>query len=393
MIVYYLLFYSLLLLYSASKLGIGPEEAKILYSSNGLLHFLSTSLLRLASNEVVVRIPTMILSLINLVLFYKLAQSYLRKKDDALLASILFSLLPAVIATSVIINKAPLIIFATLVYLLLRKQQEQYAHPLAILLLFVDKAFAVLFLSVALFYLYYHKKRRALFYFFLFAVSLMIYGFDIGGKPKNYFLDTIAVLSAIFSPLMFLYFFYTIYRILIKEQKDILWFIAGTSFLFALFLSFRQKIHLEDFAPFMVLGVILMVRTFFSSYRVRLEKYRKKLKISFAVVVGVMILNDIVLIDNSLLFATTSPKKHFAYYYYMPKLLAKALQKEGIKCIDANSPTLQLQLQFYGIGFCSTHKLFDKPNGFPVKLVFPYKKESYYYVTLGNGSKRQERKM
>jgi hypothetical protein len=45
-----------------------------------------------------------------------------------------------------------------------------------------------------------------------------MYSFDTGGKPKGYFLDALGVYAAIFSPLLFLYFIYSMYRILIKEE-------------------------------------------------------------------------------------------------------------------------------------------------------------------------------
>ena len=78
---------------------------------------------------------------------------------------------------------------------------------------------------------------------------------------------TMALLATIFSPFVFLFFIYTLYRIAIKERhRDMLWYISNTAFMTALLFSFRQRIAVEDIAPLSVIAVPLMVRTFLSSY-------------------------------------------------------------------------------------------------------------------------------
>ena len=369
MIFAYLLLYALILLYGASKLGIGVEEAKIIFADNGWLHRLALWLYERWPSELAVRLPVIAVTLLNIALFWLLAKRYLKKPQDALLAAIVFSLLPAVLGSGVVLSKAPFVLFVTLLFLLWYR--SWFGQIVAIGALFFDKAFAVLFLGTALYELYAKRYKRAFFYALLFALSLWLYGFDVGGRPRSYFLDTFATFSAIFSPLVFLYYFYSLYRVGVKEAKDIVWFVSATAFLFALILSFRQRIHMVDFAPFAVVGVVVMVRVFLHSLRVRLPKYRKKHLIAFWIVFGSLLINDLVLVFNELLFLTLTPKRHFAYRYYLAKNLAKTLHSHKISCVYTKERSLALQLRFYQIEKCRDPIVSLKPMANATKWKIP----------------------
>ncbi len=341
MIYLYLLFYGLLLLYKASTLGIGAQEAQIVFSSP-----LFSWIHSLFKSELAVRVPNIAVTLVNIYLIYLLSKRYFKDEKEALFSAVLFSLFPAIIASGVVLNKATFIIFLTLVFIFLYQNRRLFSYIFAFFLLFLDNSFAILFLALFFYALYRRDYREGLFFLLCFLLNVALFGFDIGGKPRNYFLDTFAIFATIFSPLLFLYFFYTIYRILVKEQKDILWFISATAFLFSLFLSFRQKIELLDFAPFVVLGAPLMVRTFLNSYKVRIKKHRKKLKLMFFLVMGSLIVNDVLLVFNDFLFYVYGAKKHFAYRNYLASELSK------FDCVETENKKLQLALKFYGVGGC-----------------------------------------
>ncbi len=375
MIFAYLLLYAVILLYGASKLGIGVEEAKIIFSEGGWLHRLVLWLYERWPSELTVRLPVIAVTLLNIALFWLLAKRYLKKPQDALLATIIFSLLPAVLGSGVVLSKAPFVLFIILLFLL--SYRSWFGQIIAIGALFFDKAFAILFLGAALYELYTKRYKRAIFYTLLFALSLWLYGFDVGGRPRSYFLDTFAIFSAIFSPLVFLYYFYSLYRVGVKEVKDMVWFVSATAFLFALILSFRQRIHMVDFAPFAVIGVIVMVRVFLRSFRVRLPRYRKKLVIAFWVVVASLLLNDIALLFNESLFAFIPPKKHFAYRYYLAKNLAKRLHSLKISCAYTKERSLALQLRFYHINECRR----------PILSLKPFKDAKKWEIPLAMGAK------
>ncbi|BCD68354.1 glycosyltransferase family 39 protein [Nitratiruptor sp. YY09-18] len=384
MIYLYLFFYALVLFFNASRLGIGSEETKILFESHHWIHYIYRFFYQLfGSNLIAVRLPSTILMLANIYLFFLISKKYLQNEKDALFATVLFSLLPAVLTAGVVISYAPFILFFILIYLLLFFKNEFWALGFAFFLLFLHKSFLILFIAVGFYYLYKKNRNFSYAYFAFATLSYLLYGFDFRGKPQNYFFDTFALFSAIFSPLLFLYFFYVIYRILIKEQKDIVWFISGTSFLIALFLSFRQKVSLEDFAPYAVLGTILMVRLFLQTLRVRLPKYRRNLLIAIVIVVGALLINDIALIFNEYLFAYLPVRKHFLYENYFARALAKSLKSEGIKCIDTKKASLQRELRFYGIKYCKEN-LLNKQRGNRLTIYFHDINLGEVYVTKSN---------
>ena len=43
--------------------------------------------------------------------------------------------------------------------------------------------------------------------------------------------------------------------------------------------SFRQRVFIEDFGPYVVISLPFMLKTFFHAYRVRLKEFRTKYNI------------------------------------------------------------------------------------------------------------------
>lgn len=384
----YLVFYFFLLSYLASTLSISPKEAMIFYEEKSLLHYIINFTCSIfGQNGFGLKIFFIVLNIINITLFYKLSLKVLKKEKDAFLASIIFSLLPGFLSSSLVVTKVSIVIFLTLVFLNIKN--KKISLLLFPLMLFLDRSFALFFLSLFFYSIYKKDNFLIIVSLTFFTLSMYIFGFDIGGKPKNYFLDTFAVYSAIFSPLIFIYFFYVLYRILIKGTKDIIWFIVFVSFIFSLLLSFRQRVSFEDFAPFALIGVTLMVREFMSSYRVRLPEFRKRYKIAFLIVIGSLLLNDMVLFFNkSLYLFLDNPKKHFAYNFHISKKLADELKKNSIVCAKTYNKELQYQLKFYGIKRCDNYILTDyKVYPFSKKVSIRYKDitlRDYYVSKINN---------
>lgn len=343
---------TLFLLFCISDLSIRYDEAQIFFHSSSILHVItnfSTSLF--GQNDFALRMPFLLMHILSIIFLYKIGKLFLKNKIDRVVSVGIYALLPGVNSAAVLVNSAAIIILLTLVFVyfyLLGLKKESYI--LLVLSLFVENSFVILYL--ALFFYAITKKDNFLIVFslVLFSVSMYAYGFDTGGKPKGYFLDTLGVYAAIFSPLLFLYFVYAMYRILIKEEKNILWYISFGAFFLSLLLSFRQKLPLEEFAPFVVIAIPLMVKVFFNSYRVRLPMHRKYHNISFSIILVFLIFNYATSVFNKPLYLLIeNPKKHFAYDYHIAKDLAKKLKEEGINNIDANDEKLQLRLRFYGI--------------------------------------------
>ena len=186
--------------------------------------------------------------------------------------------------------------------------------------------------------------------FILFALNLSFYGFEVGGKPKGYLLDTLGIFAACFSPLIFLYFFYVIYRLTFDKNKSLLWFLMSITFVFCSLLSLRQKLYMEDFLPFCVISTPLLVKTLMQSYRVRLPEFRLKYKIFIECsVIFLVICYFLIIANNILYFFIKDPNKHFANNYHIAKDLAEQLKDNNIFKVHVYDKSLQKRLLFYGI--------------------------------------------
>jgi len=184
----------------------------------------------------------------------------------------------------------------------------------------------------------------------LFLLTLYFFGFETNGRPSGHFIDTFGIFAAVFSPFVFIFFVYTIYRIWVKEKKDLLWFIAICSFCFCMIVSVRQRLELEQFLPFCVIATPLMVRVFFNSYRVRLPKFRKGHKICTSLVMLFLIFNWSAIIFNQIFYLFLSdPTKHLTYKFDVAKELADKLKEAGVQDIATEDTRLALRLKFYGI--------------------------------------------
>jgi len=350
----------LFLLYGINTLSISYNEAWIFFNSTSFTHYLvrfATAIF--GQNDFALRLPFVLFHILSTILLYKVSKKYLKRKSDRVFSVIVYLLLPGTNSAAILVNSAEIVIFLTLLFIYL---YEIHKYTIAYLVLsfsfLVDNSFSILYLSLIFYSLYKKDNRLLWFSLILFGISMYVWGFDTGGKPKNYFLDTLAVYSAIFSPLVFLYFFYTEYRILIKEDKNILWFISFVAFIFSLLLSFRQKIRLEDFAPFAIIATPLMVRIFLSSYRVRIPELRSWHKFFFTIIFSSLVVNFILIYFNKPLYLFLSnPSEHFTYRYDFAKEVAKKLKDLKINNIQIADKYLALRLKFYGIKSTGEYQL------------------------------------
>lgn len=341
----------LALSYGISTLSISAYEAQIYFNEQSLTAFLARFGTRiLGQNDFGLRAPFVLLHFISAVLLYFYALKITKTPKDALFSLILFLLLPGTVASALCVNESSIVICLSLLILCAYEYGfTKSFYALLIIALFVDKSFGILFLSLFFFALYRKKTPLLLLTLALFAACVGLYEFDFTGKPKGYFLDTLGVFAAAFSPLVFVYYFYIIYRLAFKRQKPMLWFIMTTSFLFCLIFSMRQRLYLEEFLPFCVISTPLLVRSLMSSYRIRLPNLRLKYNIFIECAMIFLLACYGAIIFNTFLYAFMSkPSSHFAYNYHIAKELALKLKERGIKRVKTDKE-LQLRLKFYGI--------------------------------------------
>ena len=341
-----------------TQISISYREAKIYFFNDDFLHnIIHFSTYIFGQNDFGLRVIFIFLHFLNLILIYNLSKSILKRDTDRFLSILIYALLPGVNSSALIISEANIIIFLTLLFIYLFFKYRKLSLILLTLLLFIDNSFAILFLSI--FFYSFHKGDKLLLFYslLLFTVSIYVFGFDTGGKPKGFFLDTLGVYSAIFSPFIFIYFFYSIYRVLIKGEKSLLWFIAFTALVFSLILSFRQKLNIADFAPFVVIAIPIMVKVFLSSYRVRIKEFRKQYYYMFLFLIFTLSVNFIVMFYNKPLYDVLYKEKHFAYKFHIAKELALILKSKNIISANFDDKKMALRVKFYGIKEGSEYRI------------------------------------
>ncbi|MGM0623413.1 MAG: hypothetical protein ACQESH_05260, partial [Campylobacterota bacterium] len=318
------------------------------------------------------RIPFLIISLINFTLFYKLSSFYLTTQKDRVIALSIFVLLPGIISSATLADQSSLAIFATLLFMYAYKIKNTTLQIVSlILLLFVHSASLILFFAIFFYFVFQKNLKMMLLSLGLFTLAYIIHGFDVSGKPSGHFLELFALYAVVFSPLLYLYFLFSIYKQVINKNGDILVYICAISLMLSFLFSFRQEINIEDFAPYVVIATLLMVDIFSKSYHVRLKVYRKKYLYAFFIFFSVLLINSVLLLNHKFLFYIVDPTHHFATNFYQPYAVAKALKENEIECIDADSQKLQNQLRFYGINSCSEYLLHNMPknNAKEIKII------------------------
>lgn len=340
------------LLYAANSLSISYNEAEIFFQKHSLLgYILKLSAHFFGQNDLAVRGVMIFFHIASVVLMYKVSKFYIKLEFDRIIAVLLFVLLPGTLASALIINNAGICITLALLCIYLFHIKKKILFSLFFcLVFFIDGDFLIFYAGFFIFALYKRKPPLAWLSAILFLLTLYFFGFETNGRPSGHFIDTFGIFAAVFSPFVFIFFVYTIYRIWVKEKKDLLWFIAICSFCFCMIVSVRQRLELEQFLPFCVIATPLMVRVFFNSYRVRLPKFRKGHKICTSLVMLFLIFNWSAIIFNQIFYLfLNDPTKHLTYKFDVAKELADKLKEAGVRDIATEDTRLALRLKFYGI--------------------------------------------
>jgi len=338
------LFYSFLLWYAGTFLSFSVVDVKGLEKFPLLEYVLNTVFFFFGKSDFSLRLPGVVIGFLSVLLFYKITGFYLKKEKDKFFATVIFMLIPGMIISSVIVNKSVYIIFLTLLFVYLYKTKEFFSYLLLGVFVFLDYSFISLFFGLV-FYAIYKKNNRLLILALVFlALNANYFNYTIGGKPRGHFLDLFGTYFLIFSPFVFVYFLFSIYKGIFDRKKDIVFFIAFFAFLISLILSFRQRIKIDDYAPFTLVYILYMVKYYLNSYRVRLPHLRKGYKFMF-----VFLLTTLILFDTALFLNRYTPAKKLSEGYYFIKPLAAKLKTLKINSVLSNNDYLSKALQFYGI--------------------------------------------
>lgn len=345
-------FLTFVLLFKAStSLSISYKEALNVFVNNSVLSLITnTSIYFFGQNDLALRLPFILFYILSVILMYKITENYFKYEKDRYISIVIFMILPGVLSASLLVNSAIVIIFFTLLYLYYYKKYNEHSYFLLLLFLFIDNSFAILYLALFFYSLKNQDKKLLYVSLILFTLSMYIYGFSTDGKPRGFLVDTFAIYATVFSPFLFIYFLYSIYRAGIKDEKTLTWYISMTALVLSLLFSFRQRIYIEDFAPYVVISLPFMLKTFFSAYRVRLKEFRTNYNILAVLVVFMLSINVILTFLNKPLYLILpNPNKHFVYQYHFVKELSQELSKRGITSITTEDEELALRLKFYNI--------------------------------------------
>lgn len=352
------LIYVCVVFYLAITTPIGPHEAKTFYTSTDIASTLMHWGDALLGGFIGIRIFFILLGFLAIILFYEMSMRYFIIRSDAYLATILFMFLPGIITVTTMVNVAILVLPLVLFFVLMYEKQSYWSLPFVMLALFFIHESSIIFFVALLFYALVHKDKKLgiLSAAFLVAFIYLAKGIEIGGTPSGHFAEIFGLYATVFSPLLFLYFFYAMYRILLREKKTLLWYISFTALAFSLLLSIRQRVYITDFAPYVMISMVLMLDVFNHSVRVRLPEFQKHYMKGFYVIVFVLLISDLLIISHKFSYELMkNPDKHFASRIYKPYYLAQSLKKEGKECYDASSRRERYQLRFYQIQSCATY--------------------------------------
>lgn len=349
------------LMYEASSLSLTYHGAKLIYGEHTsvMTDIIRGSLKWFGNNDLALRLPMILMNLISAVLLFFISEPYARNAKERVWLVLVFVMLPGVISSALLVDSAALVIVSLFSYLLLRRRFGYRSDVLLPLFLWADPTFMVLFAALAIEAV---SKRRYVFfaaYLLLFGLSIGYYGFNTGGLPQSQFLDTLGIFAAVFSPIVFIYLVYVLYRRFITSRLDLLWHVSATALLGGLLLSFRQRVEIEQFAPYLMAALPLAMQTFYHSYRVRLRRFRKRYRTLFTLAVATLVVNAAAVFFNKAVYLfLDDPSGYFAYRAHVVKELSVALKVGNISCVDTRSDdALQLRLRFYGIGRCPEYVL------------------------------------
>jgi len=355
-----ILFYVIAVFYLATTTPISPHEANIYYSSHDIISTFMHWGEQIINGFLGIRLFSILFGFLSIVLFYELSRRYFKEREYAYTSTIFFMLLPGILTATTLANVAIVVLPLVLFFVLMYERHSFWSLPFVMLaLFFIHESSIIFFVAVLTYGIVHNDKKLSIFSAaFLFAFVYLAKGIEIGGRPSGHFLEIFGLYASVFSPLLFLYFFYAMYRIFLREKKTLLWYISFTALTFSLILSIRQRVYITDFAPYVTISIILMLDVFNHSVRVRLPTFQKRYKRAFYVVVTFLLLSVFIIIfHRGFFYMIKDSSKHFAYRIYKPYFLAKQLKARGINCYNGAHGREIYQLKYYHIDRCKNYRV------------------------------------
>lgn len=335
-------------------------------------------------NDYGLRLPFVCLHAINCVLLYGTALHVLHKPKDALLCCILFMTLPGVSVQALMVSYMGVLTFLCLLIVYIQVRYKRIAYELFLVAIFLDSGSAILYLALFFYALLKRKTYTIVFSIVCFGINMYKFA-PIYGVPHSYFLDTLGLMSLVFTPVFFVHYVAATYSYTFKKEPLLLHLIPFVGFLFILLLSTRQKIEVESFLPPLCVGIPFFTQKILFDVRSRLPQFRTRYKFRIYGLVLLLFLGNVMLFGNKLTYYVSDVKHNFAYSFYEAKEVARVLHKRNITHIYIPYKDLALRLRFYGINAESKdsgkikYALKASPYG-QIKLVYGRMKVAQYAI-------------
>ncbi|MBN2825040.1 MAG: hypothetical protein JXQ76_06955 [Campylobacterales bacterium] len=351
--------YSVATLYLAMTIPISPHEAETLYHKESIDHFLMHLFIPYLDGFIAFRLPYYLFGILNIFLFFELSRYYYKTLRERYIATTLFIILPGVVTSVILVNISVVVISWLLIFLIsYHKNWSVLQITSLIVLLFVHESAIIFFISLAIYS--YFRKKWYLFWIVLLLIGMTLYlgeYLEIGGIPRGHFVAIFGLYAAIFSPFVFVYFCYALYRLYHEKKHDIVWYIAATGLLFSFLLSIRQQVIITEFSPYILIGSIFLYRVYSESLKVRLKVYQRTYKRIFIFTLLTLLIGTLsIFLHRPLFWLFEDKSRHFAYTIYEPYWLSEELKSKNIDCYDTKFIKKAAQLQYYGITSCSSKK-------------------------------------
>lgn len=350
-----------LLVYMISEISISYKEFIKLHSSESWLFvWLRVCVEIFGSSDYALRFSLIVVHIGNMSLMYLIGRIYLRKRRDSLFLVLLYALLPGVNLSALLLYESGFIIFVLLAICFVQLRFKKIPYVLICLAGLLDLVFCVLFIALGVYAILHRKSKMLLTSLVGFGVNMFLYSSSIAGVPQAYALDVLGAFAMLFSPLLFLYYIYTLYAAITRHKDySLMVLISISGLIFSLLLSLRQEIDITKFAPLCVVGLPVLVYGFYNDMRVRLKMYRTRFRVRMGLVFLVLCFESFCLFGNKITYLF-SPQPNFARSYYIAKDVANALKSRGIEHLKVENSALALRLSFYGIEAGSAACLYEE---------------------------------
>ena len=149
--------------YAISTLSISYYEADAFYNSPKISAVLARASVDIfGQNDYALRLPFVICHIFSVALLYKVSKQILKRKFDRVVSAVVFILLPATMASAILVNDAGIIIALSLLSIYLYQLRKMLAfYVLLCVLPFVSGAFLVYFSAIFIFAVYRRDARMA----------------------------------------------------------------------------------------------------------------------------------------------------------------------------------------------------------------------------------------